>query len=154
MTRAQLAAAPRYRKLQIEKSVLLALADRNMHGPVIKDNFLAVAAKYANRCDDCGLQLELGQLVVHGERPGLQPNLWVHARCPRPNLFELMPWLTRWEGADVVSGWFALEKLQRCSDCRRLPRGPEDLFALVRRPGPMVRGHQHSDYKCRECVKL
>lgn len=153
---AELPARPRYRKLGVTKSVMLALADRYMHGPVLRSQLdpRPVTARYESRCDDCGLPIRPGDLTVLGYRPKLQSRLWVHPVCPRPNLFDLEPWLTRWEGADVVSGWFAFELDQPCFDCGRRQRGPDDLFALVRRPGPLRHMHKHSDYKCRECVKI
>lgn len=144
----------RYRKLTVGRSVLLALADRQMHGPPERDDF-PFGARRQNRCDDCGLTVSPGDLIVQARRPGLQPVLYVHETCPGDDaLFRQIEWLRRWEGADIISAWTQARVTRRCGSCER-DMFVGDWIALVRRPGPMRGGgEKHSDWKCERCVKL
>lgn len=122
---------------------------------------LAFAATRHSRCDDCGLNVEPGDPIAsafrqgRGHGPPLQPLLYVHELCPVGDvLFRQIEWLREWRGADIISAWGLAKGNTRCSDCEKFVRAGEPI-ALVRRPGPLkTDGVKHSDWKCRECVKL
>lgn len=150
----------KYRKLTLERSILLAYADLADHGPVVRRDVVFVAA-YTNRCDACGWNLTIGERGTFAERPGVQPKLAVHEICPQTitlnyphDVFTQLPWLLRWEGADLVSCWSRMQGGGgRCRRCRH-PWGFEELAALVRWPGRIILGEQHSEWVCESCVRL
>lgn len=151
------------RRLTVARSVLLALADLQLNGPVTRPtvDLGTFRARYAQRCDDCGLGIEVGDEITDAFRqgrrigPALQPILYVHAVCPAGGvLFQKIEWLRSWDGADVVSAWVKLRYTQQCVTCRRTMQLGEHA-ALVRRPGPILGGGaKHSDWKCERCVEL
>lgn len=142
------------RKLRLVRSVLTAVADRLMHGSVERVGFFGIA-RYWNRCDDCGLGVNVGDEYEKASRPGMQPDLYVHAHCPTGDvLFRLIPWLSEMYGSPILTHRFPAKSSQKCQrdGCiKSIKEG--DLIGLVRRPGPLVRYKQHSDYWCETCVK-
>lgn len=158
--------SPSYRKLVFERSVLLAQADVADHGPILlTDNRASIPAHFENRCDSCGYMIRVGDMIRLGYRSQIQSKLWVHAVCPYTyvvnephDLFDQMPWLTRWEGADIIIKWTPMSgNGGSCVRCQQAGRGRPwrdgELAALVRRPGRMHKFQTHSDYICEGCVR-
>lgn len=156
-----------HRRLTLERSFILAVADAAAGGPVVRRSEMFTLRYAPVRCVGCGFTLGAGDHVQYADRPGYENDVIVCARscriafdfpadaAERPNFFTLMPWLARWAGADIVTKWVPSRDRSRCQnpECGRTRYG-EELMPLVRLPRSLAVSGVHSRWHCVECVKL